>query len=140
MKQPIVRRVGRAVGRALPRRWRLRVSGGRASLLSARTRLRLRRLAASGKPIIAGPYFGEVGFELLYWIPFLAWFAERYGVPPERMIAISRGGAASWYAHLASRYCDVFEVMDAGEFRARNERRIRELGEQKKIAVTSLDE
>jgi hypothetical protein len=29
---------------------------------------------------------GEVGFELLYWVPFLRWFAERFDVPPERLI------------------------------------------------------
>jgi hypothetical protein len=140
VKEPLARTVGRSVGRALPRGWRLRVSHARASVLSARTRVRLRRLANSGQPIVAGPYFGEVGFELLYWIPFLAWFTERYDVAPDRLIAVSRGGAGSWYAHVASRYCDVFEVMDPGEFRARNEDRIRELGEQKQIAVTSLDD
>jgi hypothetical protein len=140
VREPFVRAVGRTVGRALPRGWRLHVSSARASLLSARTRMRLRRLAASGQVIVAGPYFGEVGFELLYWIPFLAWFTERYGISPDRLIAVSRGGAASWYSHLASRYCDVFEVMEPAEFRARNERRIRELGEQKQIAVTGLDE
>ena len=139
MTEPVVRTIGRTVGRALPRGWRLRVSSARASVLSARTRMRLRRLAASGQVIVAGPYFGEVGFELLYWIPFLAWFTERYRIPPDRVIAVSRGGAGSWYSHLASRYCDVFDVIDPAEFRARNDRRIRELGEQKQIAVTSFD-
>jgi hypothetical protein len=123
----------------LPRGWRLRVSSARAAALSARTRLRLRRLAAGGRPIIVGPYFGEVGFELLYWIPFLAWFAREYDVDPGRLIAVSRGGAASWYAHLASRYCDVFEVIEPDEFRARNALRIRALGEQKQIEESALD-
>src|SRR5690349_11033883 len=27
--------------------------------------------------IIAGPWTGEVGFELLYWIPFLGWLSEQ---------------------------------------------------------------
>jgi hypothetical protein len=140
MKEPIVRAVGRTVGRVLPREWRLRVSTARASALSARTRIRLRRLAATRRPIVAGPYLGEVGFELLYWIPFLAWFTEQYGIQPDRLIAVSRGGAASWYAHMASRYCDVFDVMDPAAFRVRNDRRIRELGEQKQIAVTTFDD
>jgi hypothetical protein len=135
----LVAEVGRAVGRVLPRGWRRRISTARASALSARTRWRLQRLAASGKPILAGPYLGEVGFELLYWVPFLAWFAERYEVPRDRIIAVSRGGASSWYSHVASRYRDVFEVMEPGEFRSRNDARIRELGEQKQIEVTALD-
>jgi hypothetical protein len=124
----------------LPRRWRLHASRARAAALSARTRLRLRRLAAGKRPIIAGPYFGEVGFELLYWIPFLTWFTERYGVEPGRMVSVSRGGAASWYGRVASRYCDVFDVIDPGAFRVRNDERIRELGEQKQIAMTGFDE
>ena len=139
-RNPLARAVGRGIGRALPRGWRLRVSSARAAALSARTRLRLRRLAASGRPIIVGPYFGEVGFELLYWIPFLAWFVHRYNVDSSRVIAVSRGGAASWYAHLAGRYCDVFDVIDPAEFRARNDERIRTSGEQKQIDVTALDE
>lgn len=139
-RNPLARAVGRGIGRVLPRGWRLRVSGARAAALSARTRLRLRRLAASGHPIIVGPYFGEVGFELLYWIPFLAWFVDRYNVDRSRVIAVSRGGAASWYSHLASRYCDVFDVIEPGEFRARNGQRIRERGEQKQIDISPLDE
>jgi len=136
----LVDRIGRGVGRLLPREWRLRISTARASALSARTRWRLQRLASSGRPILAGPYFGEVGFELLYWVPFLAWFADRYDVPRERIIAVSRGGASCWYSHVAARYRDVFEVMDPSEFRSRNDARIRELGEQKQIEVTALDE
>jgi hypothetical protein len=137
---PLARALGRSIGRMLPRAWRLRVSSARAAALSARTRHRLRRLAASGRPIVVGPYFGEVGFELLYWIPFLAWFAEQYGVDPGRIVAVSRGGASSWYSHLASRYCDVFEVIEPDEFRVRNRERIGEVGEQKQIEVSALDE
>ena len=140
MNESLGQTIGRGVGRVLPRPWRLRVSTARAAALSARTRFRLRRLAASGRPIIAGPYFGEVGFELLYWIPFLAWFTERYRVAPERLIAVSRGGAKSWYAHVAARYADVFEVVEPSDFRQRNAARIRDLGEQKQIAVHAFDQ
>ena len=31
---------------------------------------------ARSEPILVGPWLGEVGFELLYWIPFLRWFAR----------------------------------------------------------------
>src|SRR5690242_8075598 len=48
-------------------------------------------------PIIAGPWLSEVGFEVLYWIPFLRWFEDRYRVDRERVIAVSRGGVAGWY-------------------------------------------
>ena len=53
--------------------------------------------------IVAGPWLGEVGFELLYWVPFLRWFAERFHVAPERLLVVSRGGTASWYRPFAGR-------------------------------------
>jgi hypothetical protein len=139
VKETLAGVVARRVGRLFPRGWRLRMSEARASALSSRTRHRLRRLAARGRPIVAGPWFGEVGFELLYWIPFLAWFADAYDVDPDRIVAVSRGGAASWYGHVASRYVDVFETIDPAEFRVRNAVRAAELGEQKQIAIAPFD-
>ena len=65
---------------------------------------------------MAGPWIGEVGFELLYWIPFLAWFTERFEVPRERLVVLSRGGTRDWYAHVASRYYDVFTQVGIGDF------------------------
>ena len=35
-----------------------------------------RGLVAQRETIVAGPWLGEVGFELLYWVPFLRWFAR----------------------------------------------------------------
>lgn len=52
-----------------------------------------RLLQRSSKPILVGPWRSEVGFEALYWIPFL----QSLGIAPERIIPISRGGAAVWY-------------------------------------------
>jgi len=101
----------------------------------------LASLAGQGGPILVGPWLGEVGFELLYWIPFLRWFAERYDVPPERLIAVSRGGsAAAWYAPFAGRSHDVLSFMPLEDFKRKNEDRSGRLGEQKQVAATSLDE
>ena len=98
-------------------------------------------LAAEGRPIVAGPWLGEVGFELLYWIPFLRWFAERYEVPPERLIAVSRGGsAAAGTRSFAGRSHDALSFMALDEFRRKNEDRSGRLGEQKQVAETPLDE
>ena len=50
-------------------------------------------LGRSGRPIVLGPWLSETGFELLYWIPFLAW-AKTYGnFDPEQLVVVSRGGA-----------------------------------------------
>jgi hypothetical protein len=66
--------------------------------------------------IIVGPWTGEVGFELLYWIPFLGWLAEQ-GLGSRRVTVISRGGAALWYRHLTPHYVDLLELMTPDEFR-----------------------
>jgi hypothetical protein len=82
------------------------------------------RLAESGRPIIVGPWLSEAGFELLYWIPFVAW-AKRYGhLDPARLIVVSRGGTASWYQGITSQYEDVFSYFTPDEFRQRNEARV----------------
>lgn len=70
----------------------------RRRLLNAQWALFARHLAASRRPILCGPWRSEVGFELLYWIPFLNAFRERFQIPADRLIAIGRGGSASWYA------------------------------------------
>ena len=68
--------------------------------------------------IIVGPWTGEVGFELLYWIPFLNWLSEQ-GLGNRRVTVISRGGAAPWYRHLTTNYVDLLELMTPDEFRER---------------------
>lgn len=44
-------------------------------------------------PILAGPWRSELGFECLYWIPFL----QACGIDPKRIIPITRGGAGAFY-------------------------------------------
>lgn len=56
-----------------------------------------RYLSWSRRPILVGPFRSEVGFEVLYWIPFLHAFRTHYQIPKERLIAIGRGGSAAWY-------------------------------------------
>jgi hypothetical protein len=68
--------------------------------------------------IIAGPWTGEVGFELLYWIPFLNWLQSQ-GLDGRRLIVVSRGGAGEWYSHLTSRYIDLLDLMTPEQLRER---------------------
>jgi len=68
--------------------------------------------------VIAGPWTGEVGFELMYWIPFLAWLVEQ-GLGGRRIVVVSRGGAGLWYRHLTSRYVDILDLLTPDEFRER---------------------
>ena len=85
---------------------------GRIQLLHA-----LDAMAANDRPIIVGPWTGEVGFELLYWIPFVRWARDRFGLPVERLVVVSRGGVASWYDVPAERYIDIFSLIGADDFR-----------------------
>ena len=65
--------------------------------MSLRERAFLTYLSKSTLPILVGPWRSEVGFETLYWLPWLQRFRQQYGIPKERLIAISRGGAGQWY-------------------------------------------
>ncbi len=79
----------------------------------------LERIGRGSQPVIAGPWTGEVGFELIYWMPFVRWAISRYAIDPARVTVVSRGGPQSWYARTGARYVDVFDFYSADEFRQR---------------------
>lgn len=91
-------------------------------------------------PLLIGPWLSEVGFELLYWLPFLRRYLGRHGVSPERVVALSRGGVAGWYAGIAGRYIDIFDLISPEEYVAGNRERIVEQKGQKQLALSSFDE
>jgi hypothetical protein len=64
---------------------------------SLRLRLYARHLAATKRPILVGPFYSELGFEMLYWLPFLNQLRATYGWEKGRLIALSRGGTAALY-------------------------------------------
>jgi hypothetical protein len=101
------------------------------ALLRERVFRRLQDLRASGRPIIVGPWTGEVGFELLYWIPFVRWAIERFHLSPERITIMSRGGTQSWYGLAGVRYVDVLERRTPEALRLR-------MAEQKKQRTVRL--
>lgn len=56
-----------------------------------------RYVASTTQPILVGPWRSELGFECLYWLPWLAAWRAKYKIAKDRLIAISRGGAGVWY-------------------------------------------
>lgn len=95
------------------------------SLLAPRLAERkIKEIAHSRKPIIAGPWLSEVGYEVLYWIPFLNWVTSELGVSKDRITVISRGGAAPWYENICGSYIDVFDFLTPEEFREGNLSRV----------------
>lgn len=95
-------------------------------------RLFARHLAASRHPILVGPWRSEVGFELLYWIPFLHSLRERYGIHRDRLIAVGRGGSAAWYDTAGT--ADLYERMSIGEARVYSVQASRQTGSLKQNA------
>jgi hypothetical protein len=99
----------------------------------------LRSAAAGSGPIVLGPWLSEVGYEALYWVPFVRWFTRHYDVDPDRVIALSRGGVSAWYGGIASRYVEQFDLFTPQEFATRNEARRGE-ADQKQLAHSAFDE
>ena len=98
----------------------------------------LQKMARNDKPIIVGPWLSEVGFELLYWIPFLNWVKTYRHFDPERLIVVSRGGVAPWYKDIASTYIDLFDFYTPEQFRTKNEQRLAE-AKQKHLLMSQFD-
>ena len=92
-------------------------------------------IAGSGRTIVAGPWLSEVGFETLYWVPFLRWVKAAFRLDPARVVAVSRGGVASWYDGIASRYVEIWDHVDPAEFA----RRTGERGATKQLEVSAFD-
>ena len=95
----------------------------------------LEEIGSRGRLIVAGPWFSEVGFETLYWIPFLHWVKTALRLDPSRVVAVSRGGVADWYRGVAGRYLEIWDDFDPLEFSKRNAAR----GITKQHEISDLD-
>lgn len=102
-------------------------------------RRELRSVASGSGPIIVGPWLSEVGYEALYWVAFVRWFARQYKIDPARLVAVSRGGTGGWYADVAHRYIELLDLFDPEDFARRNAER-QASGDQKQLAETTFDE
>jgi hypothetical protein len=88
--------------------------------------------------VLVGPWLSEVGYEVLYWRPFLAWAVRRFQIAPERLVAVSRGGVEAWYAGIADWYIDLLDLYEPEVFAIRNAAR-RASGDQKQLAPGAFD-
>jgi hypothetical protein len=109
--------------RRAPARWlaRSRTLGERWRTLRGQWHVEreLEQAIDGNGPIIAGPWCSEVGYEVLYWVPFLRRVLAAYRIPPERVIALSRGGADVWYRGIAARYADALDFVEPEALAAR---------------------
>lgn len=91
------------------------------------------------RPVILGPWLSEIGFEALYWIPFLRWAVAYAEIEPERLWVVSRGGPAGWYEGITDNYLELFDRFSPEAFRDGNEARLAEQGGLKHTAVSAFD-
>jgi hypothetical protein len=90
--------------------------------------------------IIVGPWHAEVGYEVLYWVPFLRWALEREPGLAGRLVVVSRGGTRSWYEGIASDYVDLYDHRDPDSLLEELDRVRAETGlSHKQKAETALD-
>jgi hypothetical protein len=123
--------------RALPRMVAAEAEIQAAALRASRA---ARRLAAKGSGrLIVGPWLSEVGFEVLYWIPFVKWLARRYDLDPEQLVAVTRGGAGAWYGGLCGSSLDIYELYSRSEVKRWHERRVRDTRSQKQMTMSSVE-
>jgi len=81
-----------------------------------RVREEVGRAARQPGAVLAGPFTGEVGFELLYWIPFLRWAVSEFPDLRGRLVVISRGGVQGWLEGLDADYLDILSLFPAEDF------------------------
>jgi hypothetical protein len=99
---------------------------------------RLRRRCA-GKRVILGPWLSEVGYEILYWVPFVRWMVDEEIFDPQQAVLVTRGGAEVWYPGLYKEAIDIFSLYSTQEFRRRNDERILAIGTQKHLKQGQFD-
>lgn len=131
-----VRRLRRLVGRRSAVAVVLAI---RRALKVRRWSMQLHRSLRSDEPLVVGPFLGEVGYELLYWRPWVLRTLREARVDPARVTVIGRGGSGTWYAGVAGTTVDAFELMAPEEILPRVEERIARLGHRKQLDVDRLD-
>lgn len=94
-------------------------------------------LKRSDRPILVGPWRGEVGFEVLYWLPWLMKLRKELGIAPERLFPIGRGGSAGWY-HTPQGF-ELLAMRDAKAVRVENREQHMRTGKLKQEMLTPFD-
>jgi len=99
------------------------------------------RVVTGSDPIVVGPWLSEVGYEVLYWVPFVRWVQSQYRIPPERLVVVTRGGAAAWYSDITTNAVELFDLMSPDEYAAGNaQRSVEDRGTLKQFGVSSMDQ
>ncbi len=99
------------------------------------------RAVSGSDPIIVGPWLSEVGYEVLYWIPFVRWVQSQYDIPRDRLVVVTRGGAAAWYSDITPNAVELFDLMSPEEYAAGNaQRSVEDRGTLKQFGISAMDQ
>jgi hypothetical protein len=85
------------------------------------------------RPILVGPFRGEVGLEVFYWVPFI----KALGITPDRLIPVTRGGAHLWYE--TPRHVELFSLRTPRQMRIENAHQHKLTGMVKQKRWTRFD-
>jgi len=100
---------------------------------------RTERALRGGGPVLLGPFVGEIGYELEYWIPFMRRELHRHGIDRDRVTVMTRGGAAVWYRDFAAHELDVLELLPPDRYLSLLEERRARARDLKQLRVERFD-
>src|SRR5678815_792659 len=98
-------------------------------------------VVSGADPIIVGPWLSEVGYEVLYWVPFVRWVQSQYDIPRDRLVVVTRGGAAAWYSDITPNAGELVDLMSPEEYAAGNaQRSVEDRGTLKQFGISPMDQ
>src|SRR3990167_5622866 len=92
----------------------------------------------SAETVIFGPWLGEVGPELQYWIPFIRQLKKDF-FRHKKTVVISRGAVQSWYGDFADNYIELFNHLTLEQYRELREKVVKTTGLEKQLYESSAE-
>ena len=136
---PVVSRRRRLVRLLATRSPRTVTRALRRELVSRRHEASVARAARDGRRLLVGPFLGEVGYELLYWIPLVRRLLAEHRVEPDRVTVLARGGAAGWYRDCARHSVELLDLVPPERYLAELVERRRREGDAKQFFQDPFD-
>jgi hypothetical protein len=97
-------------------------------------------LKQDARPILLGPWRSELGFEALYWMPFLRWLSTQIKEFDQRACVVTRGGLAPLYTSIAHQGYDLYALRSVQDVRRENLADYQKTAMQKQTVITDWDE
>ncbi len=76
----------------------------------------LKKMLLDYDEVIVGPWFSELGFELLYWIPYLNTVLKDHAEAGKKVVSVSRGGMSSLYSSISTEHINLLNNYSQSEW------------------------